>query len=472
MTNEAPGRRYLPHAARPTQHVARRLAATNSIIIMLLICRLQAVAGFARPSGFTSARIVPAAAATSCHGQQVRLYSMRGGEGSSEFSRQFLPVVTAPDDNTKAQVRLYSGASADDATTTDNDNDNDNDRKARVVFLGTPEVAATSLQTLYDATQSDPACPFEVVGVVTQPPKRRKRRGKEIPSPVGLVAEELDIPVLCPEKAKDKDFLDALENDMRPDLCITAAYGQYLTKRFLAMPQFGTLNIHPSLLPRWRGASPVQRSLEAGDQPIGVTVLFTVSKMDAGPIVAQEEYEVGADEQATTVLPHLFDVGTKLLLDAMPDVISGEITMDNARQQNEEEVVNAAMIASSEGELKVWKEDATTCHNKARGFSMWPSTYMYFQIGDDEDAGESEPVRVKILKTHVVDEKAEPTRVVELGPKKGDGLRIVCHDGSVLEALQVQPATKKAMDAKSFINGMRGQTLRWVEMPEESKDAE
>lgn len=478
MTNEAPGGRYLPPAARPTQHVARRMATANCII-MLLICRLQAVAGFARPSASTSARLVPAAenvasggfsitpaTTTGCHGQLIRLYSMRGGEGSSEFSRQFLPIVTSSDDNAKAQVRLYSSASTDDATSSDND------RKARVVFLGTPEVAATSLQTLFDATQNDPACPFEVVGVVTQPPKRRKRRGKEIPSPVGLVAEELDIPVLCPEKAKDKDFLDALENDMRPDLCITAAYGQYLTKRFLAMPQLGTLNIHPSLLPRWRGASPVQRSLEAGDQPIGVTVLFTVSKMDAGPIVAQEEYEVDADEQATTVLPHLFDVGTKLLLDAMPDVISGEITMENARQQNEEEVVNAAMIASSEGELKVWKEDATTCHNKARGFSMWPSTYMYFQIGDDEDADESEPVRVKILKTHVVDEKAEPTRVVELGPKKGDGLRVVCHDGSVLEALQVQPATKKAMDAKSFINGMRGQTLRWVEMPEESEDAE
>ena len=102
---------------------------------------------------------------------------------------------------------------------------------------------------------------------------------------------------------------------------------------------------------------------------------------------------------------------------------------------------------------------------------MWPSTYMYFQIGDDdEDADESEPVRVKILQTHVIDEKAEPTRVVELGPKKGDGLRIVCHDGSVLEALQVQPATKKAMDAKSFINGMRGQTLRWVEMPEDESE--
>ena len=89
--------------------------------------------------------------------------------------------------------------------------------------------------------------------------------------------------------------------------------------------------------------------------------------MDAGPIVAQEEYEVGNDEQATTVLPHLFEVGTKLLLEAMPDVISGKITMDNAQQQDEDNVVNAAMITSAEGQLKVWKEDATSCHNKARG---------------------------------------------------------------------------------------------------------
>ena len=478
---------FLPGKMMTLTHGRRLLHPSSAIIMLVLTCRIQAAAGFVRPSGtaagaaWTSARLVSAADsdgsssitaratlptnkrhAHGCYGRE-RLYSIMvgGDDSSSNFSRQFLPIVTSVE-KSKARFGLHSSASADDTAS----------EKARVVFLGTPEVAAASLQTIYDATQSDPACPFEVVGVVTQPPKRRKRRGKEIPSPVGLIAEELDIPVLCPDKAKDKDFLDALENDMRPDLCITAAYGQYLTKRFLGMPQYGTLNIHPSLLPRWRGASPVQRSLQAGDQPIGVTVLFTVSKMDAGPIVAQEEYDVGANEQATTVLPHLFDVGTNLLLACMPDVISGEITMDNAQQQNEEEVVNAAMIDSSEGELKVWKEDATTCHNKARGFSMWPSTYMYFQIGDDSDGDDdsSEPVRVKILQTNVVDEKAEPTQVCELGPNKGDGLMIVCHDGSVLEASQVQPATKKAMDAKSFMNGMRGQRLRWVEMPEQTNE--
>lgn len=146
--------------------------------------------------------------------------------------------------------------------------------KARILFLGTPEVAAESLQTLVESSR-DETSPYTIIGVVTQPPKRRKRRGKEEQSPVGLIANELDIPVLTPEKAKDEEFLTSLEMEFKPDLCITAAYGQYLPKRFLKIPKFGTLNIHPSLLPRWRGASPVQRSLEAGDNPVGVSVLFT-----------------------------------------------------------------------------------------------------------------------------------------------------------------------------------------------------
>lgn len=146
--------------------------------------------------------------------------------------------------------------------------------KAKILFLGTPDVAASSLQSLVESSKKDNS-PFEIVGVVTQPPKRRKRRGKEEQSPVGLLATELNLPILSPEKAKDDDFLTILETEMKPDICITAAYGQYLPKRFLKIPKFGTLNIHPSLLPRWRGASPVQRSLEAGDNPVGVSVLFT-----------------------------------------------------------------------------------------------------------------------------------------------------------------------------------------------------
>mmetsp|Transcript_31631 Transcript_31631/g.48515 ORF Transcript_31631/g.48515 Transcript_31631/m.48515 type:complete len:420 (-) Transcript_31631:3-1262(-) len=353
--------------------------------------------------------------------------------------------------------RLFSTSGADDGSSSLSS------EKKRVVFLGTPDVAAESLRAIVEDSQKEDSC-YEVVGVVTQPPKRRKRKGKVIPSPVGFVAEELDIPVLCPDKAKDPDFLDDMEHNVRPDLCITAAYGQYLPKRFLATPTYGTVNIHPSLLPRWRGASPVQRSLEANDNPIGVSVLFTVSKMDAGPIISQEEYEVGEDEQATTVLSHLFDVGTDMLLEAIPDVLNGKMTMETATTQDEEHVVNADMINPAEAELKLWKESATTVHNRVRGFSIWPGTFVYTQVGDNE------PTKTKIVTTRVLSETAEPTNSIQLGPKKKDGLRFVCHDGSILEVLQLQPVTKKVMDAKSFVNGLQGRDAKWIQMPEKEEE--
>ena len=264
-------------------------------------------------------------------------------------------------------------------------------------------------------------------------------------------------------QANNKEFLDDLQNNVRPDLCITAAYGQYLPKRFLATPTYGTVNIHPSLLPRWRGASPVQRSLEAGDNPVGVTVLFTVSEMDAGPIVGQKEHTLSGSETATTLLPYLFSVGTELLIDCMPDLLEGKITMETATKQNDDDVVNAAMIDASEAEMKPWEETATTLHNRARGFSMWPGTYLVFEVGEG-----SEPTKFKILETAVLDEVAdEPTDVVEPGPSKKDGLRVVCVDGSILEVKRLQPATRKPMDALSFINGLQGKTVRWLKSVEQ-----
>lgn len=214
----------------------------------------------------------------------------------------------------------------------------------------------------------------------------------------------------------------------------------------------------------------MQRSLEANDNPIGVSVLFTVSKMDAGPIISQQEYEVNENEQATTVLPHLFDVGTELLLEAIPNVLSGEITMDSSKvvwEQSEEKVMDASMIRAEEAELMLWKESARTVHNRVRGFSMWPGTFLYVQVGVD-----SEPQKYKIVTTRVLDdEKVDPTDEIRLGPTKKSGLRFVCYDGSVLEVLMLQPATKKVMDAKSFVNGLQGRDAKWVEISEEEETA-
>ena len=335
-----------------------------------------------------------------------------------------------------------------------------------MLFLGTPDVAATALVSVHESSLR-PESPYRLVGVVTQPPKRRKRGGGETPSPVGIAAERLGLRVLCPESARDADFLDELERDVRPDLCITAAYGQYLPKRFLSLPRFGTLNIHPSLLPRWRGSSPVQRSLEAGDGIVGVSVLFTVPRMDAGPIIVQESVEIDGDEKATTLLPRLFEMGTRRLIDALPGVLRGEIAPDTATAQDEGLVREAKMIDSSEGQLQPWNMTAAECHNRVRGFSMWPGTIVYVRITGDGDGSSSstttEPVKVKVIDSRVMGgTTAEPTDAIEMGPRKGDGLRLVCWDGSVLELLRVQPATRNVMDARSFVNGLQGRTVRWL----------
>ena len=366
-----------------------------------------------------------------------------------------------------SSTKLFSTVNVND----NNNDDDDDDKKIRVVFLGTPDVAAESLKTIVNDSQKENSS-YKIVAVVTQPPKRRKRGKKVTPSPVAIVAEDLGIStILCPEKANDSEFLNMFQDVIQPDLCITAAYGQYLPKRFLSTPKFGTLNIHPSLLPRWRGASPVQRSLECGDNPVGVSVLYTVSKMDAGPIVAQETYNMKDDnENASTLLPQLFNIGTQSLLNIIPNVISGTISMESSMEQDEKLAINAEMIQSSDGELFVWKDSAMVCHNKVRGFSMWPGTFMYFRIGDDDD---SELVKVKIVTTRVLtddddnDTKASTTITdeIQLGSEKNDGLRVVCGDGSILELLEVQPVTRKVMDAKSFCNGLRGEKIRWAQAP-------
>ena len=454
----------------PTNHHRLASIVVAALFVSTMACCSSALALFLRP----------------CHGFQTGTTTvalrLRGGGILLRSSTRFIVARSSPASSSYARVRIHSYSSSSsspplpDDSSSEGDDEKKKENKARVLFLGTPDVAAASLVSVHESSLR-PDSPYRLVGVVTQPPKRRKRGGKEMPSPVGIVAERLGLRVLCPESAKDADFLDELERDVRPDLCITAAYGQYLPKRFLSLPRLGTLNIHPSLLPRWRGSSPVQRSLEAGDDVVGVSVLFTVSKMDAGPIVIQESVDIDDYEQATTLLPRLFEMGTRCLIEyALPKVIRGEISPDTATVQDEGQVVDANMIDSSEGQLMPWNMTAVECHNRVRGFSMWPGTFVYVRMTGDDDnddggAGGSsstaEPVKVKVIESRVLGGGSsttaeQPTDAIVMGPRKGDGLRLVCSDGSVLELLRVQPATRNVMDAKSFANGLQGRTVRWL----------
>ena len=264
-----------------------------------------------------------------------------------------------------------------------------------MVFLGSPDVAAQvgAGPGVHSRSQGcikkPPSCPqvlsqlveasrqpdasFEVSAVVTQPPRPKGRGLKLQPTAVEKLARDMGFgsdQILVPEKANEAPFLEEL-GSLSPDLCITAAYGNFLPQRFLDIPRFGTLNIHPSLLPRYRGAAPVPRAIEAGDEvqgevpslprrrpqqerrdpgPLasaGVCVLFTVLKMDAGPVLAREEVRVDPNIQAPELLSDLFRRGTGLLLDRLPLVWAGR-GLEVASPQDEAQATHAAKISREE----------------------------------------------------------------------------------------------------------------------------
>ena len=319
--------------------------------------------------------------------------------------------------------------------------------KKRVVFLGSPGVAALTLGRLLDADGD-----FDVVAAVSQPPAPKGRKRILQPCEVQALADERGLRCLTPAKARDPEFLDELAS-LKPDVCVTAAYGQFLPKSFLSIPLLGTLNIHPSLLPRWRGAAPVQRSLENGDEKVGVTVLQTVLKMDAGPIAAQSvPRAVKEGDTAATLLDELFNEGCDLLIDdVLPSLFDGSLEM---REQNDSDVTEAPKLTKDEGFLDVngvspdARSVAEACRDKVRAFAPWPGTFLNVKAGDAA-------YRLKVLEARIGD-------AVDSVSYRKPALSIPCADGSALDLLRVQPPNKKAMDAASFWNGLRGADLEFL----------
>eukprot|EP01032_Pedospumella_encystans_P022813 gene22813-25844_t len=328
--------------------------------------------------------------------------------------------------------------------------------RKRVVFLGTPQFAAESLQSMVDGSVSNVISPFEVVAVVTQPPGDVKKL-----SPVHKLGQALKLPVLSPETAKDAEFLTHLES-LDVDLCITAAYGNFLPKRLLSIPKLGTVNIHPSMLPLYRGAAPVQRSLQNGDSSTGVSVAFTVHKMDAGPIITQIPYPLTGQEKAPEVLAECFRLGTRALLDALPLIFDGTVQTTN---QDDEKATHAPKLTVDEAVLDFETMSATTVHNRCRGFQDWPGVVATFQIG-------ANVVKMKLITTYVIEAAASAERSREVtivkhsqssGKKVLNMLRVVCGDGSILGILEVLPVSRKQMHVKDFMNGIKGdKTFHWV----------
>lgn len=305
----------------------------------------------------------------------------------------------------------------------------------RLVFLGSPAAVLSPLKQLVEL---GPKLGFELVGVVSQPARPVGRHGTPTDPPVATFAKAAGIPVLQPIKASDPAFLEAFAA-WRPDVAITAAYGQILTDAFLAIPKRGTINIHPSLLPLYRGATPVPAALLDGATTSGVTVLFTVKKLDAGNIIVQEASPVGPREKAGEMTERLFEAGGRLCFDALKKLKDPLYT---GKPQDEKLVTHCKKIDKHDG-LVDWEMAAEEIFNRHRAYDPWPGTFSF--IGDK---------RVAFLDMSAADSHTA-LKPGEVTFDKHQHCLVIGTGEGVLQVTKLKPAGGKEMLAAGFWNGLK-----------------
>ncbi|WP_300560136.1 methionyl-tRNA formyltransferase [Companilactobacillus sp.] len=299
-----------------------------------------------------------------------------------------------------------------------------------VIFLGTPEFSATVLKGLL-------AADYDVAAVVTQPDKPVGRKQELRESPVKVLARDENIEVYQPAKLSGSEELEVLKK-INPDLIITAAYGQFLPNSFLESAKVAAINVHGSLLPKYRGGAPIQWSLINGDKETGISIMYMVKAMDAGDVISQAKIEIEPTDDNGTLFKKLAIVGRDLLLETIPDIMSGDIT---PVKQDESQVVFSPNISKEEEHLDFHKS-AEQLFNQIRGLSPEPGAWVNI-----------DGKRTKIYRSQVVavDGDFKPGTIAEISRKK---LVIVAGDGSGLSIQIIQPAGKKVMEIANYLNGM------------------
>lgn len=302
-----------------------------------------------------------------------------------------------------------------------------------IIFMGTPDFAVPVLETL---TASEK---HHVKAVITQPDKARGRSGKLIFTPVKEAALAHDIPVYTPEKVKDPAFVEQIKQ-ISCDIIVVVAFGQILSKEILEYPAYGCVNVHASLLPRWRGAAPIQWSILAGDEKTGVTIMQMDVGLDTGDMLAKTEIPLDGTETGESLFEKLSVLGGPLLLETLDKIQEGTVQPE---KQKEEDSTYAKMLTRDMGQLDFTK-DALSLERTIRGLNSWPSAYTYY-------AGKM----LKIWGAKVVEEEgnAVPGEVVKI---QKDGFFIQTGKG-LLKAEQVQLEGKKKMSAGDFLRGMQMQ---------------
>jgi methionyl-tRNA formyltransferase len=299
----------------------------------------------------------------------------------------------------------------------------------RLVYMGTPQFAVEPLLALA-------AAGHVFAGVITRTDKPAGRGRTLAAPPVKVAAQELGVAVLQPKRVRDPEIIGTLRT-MGPDVIVVAAYGQILPREILALPKFGCINIHASLLPAYRGAAPINWAIIRGEHETGITIMQMDEGMDTGAILMQESIPIGPEDTAGALTGRLSLLGAKLITDALPLITSGKLVPVS---QDGTKATMAPLLKKADG-LIDWNLPAADLHNRIRGLSPWPGAYTYL-----------DRKLVKIIATEVFEGPGEPGTLYErnnttLEAGTGSGL---------LRVLSLQPEGRKPMTAGEFLRGHRG----------------
>ena len=295
----------------------------------------------------------------------------------------------------------------------------------RILFMGTPDFAVPSLRKLVKE--------FSIVGVITQPDRPAGRGRKSVPSPIKETAIDFGLDIFQPENINSSSAFAKLK-EWHPDLICVAAFGQILSRQVLELPGAGCLNVHASLLPRWRGASPINAAILAGDQWSGVTIMKMGPGLDDGPILAQEKVRISPQETAGSLFDSLAQLGGDLLVRTIPPYLEGKIT---PQDQDNSQATYARMLNKEAGEMD-FEQPAERLARKVRAFSPWPGTYTNWQ------------------ESRLLIHKARAENVTSPGAgvfSKYEGLPAIGTGSGILVLEELQLAGKNRLSGLEFING-------------------
>ncbi len=295
--------------------------------------------------------------------------------------------------------------------------------------MGTPDFSVPILRMIHEEG-------YDILAVVTQPDRPVGRKRVLTPPPVKAEALRLGLPVIQPEKLRNSEELQEIIN-LKPDIVVTAAFGQILPKSLLDAPPLGCINVHASLLPKYRGGAPIHQAIIDGEEKTGVTIMYMAEKLDAGDIITQRAISIEEEDNTGTMFEKLSVVGRELLKETLPLIIEGK----NERIPQDEEKVTFAHNISREQERVDWSNGARNVFNQVRGLTPWPTAYTTFQ---------GENVKLWSVKEGDSVTTHTPGQVVKI---ENDSFEVATGDGKSIVIYELQPAGKKRMTAQDYLRG-------------------